>query len=41
MIMYLRATRNVVLDYMEQASMMAKPFVGNGWHMLGASIEPK
>jgi len=41
MIMYLRATRNIVLDYMEQAEMMARPFLDNGWHMLGATIESK
>jgi hypothetical protein len=41
MIMYLRTTRNVVVDYMTQAAEMAKPYIEKGWHMLGASIEPK
>jgi hypothetical protein len=39
MVMYLRTTRNVVLDYMTQAHQMAKPYLSEGWHLVHAYIE--
>jgi len=39
MVMYIRATRNVVLDYMTQASEMAKPYLAEGWQVVQAYIE--
>lgn len=39
LIMTLKATRNPVLDYMTQASMLAKDYILNGWHLVYARIE--
>ena len=39
MVMYIKATRNIVVDYMTQASEMAKPYILEGWHIVHAYIE--
>jgi hypothetical protein len=39
LVMYVKASRNPVLDYMEQANLMAKPYIKEGWQMVHAYIE--
>jgi len=39
LIMDIDVPRNPVLDYMEQASIVARPYINGGWHMLQARIE--
>ena len=37
--MTLKVPRNPVLDYMTQASIVAKDYLLNGWHLVYAQIE--
>lgn len=37
--MTLKAPRNPVLDYMTQASILAKNYICEGWHLVHAYIE--
>lgn len=37
--MVLKVPRNPVLDYMTQASIVAKDYILEGWHLVYASIE--
>jgi hypothetical protein len=39
LVMTLKAPRNPVLDYMEQAIILAKPYAKEGWQMVHAFIE--
>jgi hypothetical protein len=39
LIMTLKVPRNPVLDYMEQAAIVAKPYAKEGWQMAYACIE--
>ena len=39
MVLYIRSTRNVVFDYMDQANKMAQPYLSEGWHLVHAYIE--
>lgn len=37
--MTIKVTRNPVLHFMEQASMVAKPYIQGGWHLVHAAVE--
>ena len=39
MVLYVRASRNPVLDFMTQAAKVAEPYILEGWHLVHASIE--
>lgn len=39
LVMTIKVPRNPVLDYMVQASMVAKTYLANGWHIVTAYIE--
>ena len=39
LVLYVRTSRNIVLDYMTQAAMVAKPYITEGWQLVDASIE--
>ena len=39
LIMTLKVSRNPVLNYMTQASIVAKDYLLNGWHLVYATIE--
>jgi hypothetical protein len=39
LMMTLKAPRNPVLDYMEQAVILARPYAKEGWQMVHACIE--
>lgn len=39
LVMTIKATRNPVLDYMTQASFIAKDYLLAGWHLVYAYIE--
>jgi len=41
MILFIRVTRNIVVDYMDQANEVAKPYLDEGWQMVFAVIETK
>jgi hypothetical protein len=41
MILFIRVTRNVVVDYMFQANEVAKPYLNEGWQMVYAIVETK
>ena len=41
MILFIRVTRNIVVDYMDQAHEVAKPYLNEGWQMVFAVIETK
>lgn len=39
LVMWITVTRNPVLDYMEQAGIVAKPYLSGGWRLVHAHIE--
>ncbi len=39
LMMTLKSPRNPVLDYMEQAVILARPYIKEGWQMVHACIE--
>ena len=41
MILFIRLTRNIVVDYMTQANEAARPYLDQGWHMVYAIVETK
>lgn len=39
LVMTLKVPRNPVLNYMTQASIVAREYISNGWHLVHATIE--
>jgi hypothetical protein len=41
MVLFIRLTRNIVVDYMTQANEAVRPYIDEGWHMVYAIVETK
>ena len=39
LVMYIKVSRNPVQHFMEQAAMVAKPYIQAGWHLVHAGVE--